>query len=508
MTLLEINLSEILQEKQNKIIPENIKKDVQIFDITGTYEGSGGGTVEGVKLFETIEEMNSSTGNTEGDLAIVYRNALANMVADTETQYITFPDTVTLPTAFAGNYNSSNVLQAVDSSVSFTPQVTLSQTSLFFERIDYDGWDEYTIVVEYTSTDGITYTRDTTITNPVDLGTVVKPDEEWNDNLGYFMKVDSTFFTGLYKYNGTAWELAPTGLTTVADDVYSTKFYGKNGVTAGTLTTNVSNSFADTNAAVYKKVQQAYDNMTPRVLTDTDKTIDKNIYFIPTKTDGTILLDTNKVTDISYMFDGCTNLTTIPLLNTSNVTDMTQMFSGCTNLTTIPLLNTNSVTDTGNMFSNCTNLQTIPLLDTSSVTNMISMFYHCTNLQTIPLLNTSSVTNMSYMFSNCTNLQTIPLLDTSSVTNMACLFVSCTNLTTIPLLDTSSVTKMVDMLSGCTSLSDDSLNNILAMCTNATKMTSSNKTLKRIGLTSAQAAKCKTLSNYSAFTAAGWTTGY
>ena len=35
-----------------------------------------------------------------------------------------------------------------------------------------------------------------------------------------------------------------------------------------------------------------------------------------------------------------------------------------------------------------------------------------------------------------------------------------------------------------------------------------NKTLKYIGLTSAQANKCKTLSNYSAFTAAGWTTGY
>ena len=34
------------------------------------------------------------------------------------------------------------------------------------------------------------------------------------------------------------------------------------------------------------------------------------------------------------------------------------------------------------------------------------------------------------------------------------------------------------------------------------------KTLKDIGLTSEQADKCKTLSNYSAFTSAGWTTGY
>ena len=50
------------------------------------------------------------------------------------------------------------------------------------------------------------------------------------------------------------------------------------------------------------------------------------------------------------------------------------------------------------------------------------------------------------------------------------------------------------------------------MCTNATKIESSYKTLQKtlsvIGLTSEQANRCKTLSNYSAFTAAGWTTGY
>ena len=38
MSDLKTNSQEILQEKQDKIIPENIKKDVQIFDITGTYE--------------------------------------------------------------------------------------------------------------------------------------------------------------------------------------------------------------------------------------------------------------------------------------------------------------------------------------------------------------------------------------------------------------------------------------------------------------------------------------
>lgn len=41
MSDLQTNLEQILQEKVEKITPENIKKGVQIFDVIGTYEGSG-----------------------------------------------------------------------------------------------------------------------------------------------------------------------------------------------------------------------------------------------------------------------------------------------------------------------------------------------------------------------------------------------------------------------------------------------------------------------------------
>ena len=212
-------------------------------------------------------------------------------------------------------------------------------------------------------------------------------------------------------------------------------------------------------------------------------------------------------TSLASKFSYNKTLKYMPLLDTSSVTNMTTMFENCTNLTVIPELNTSNVTDMSWMFNNCTNLTTMPLLDTSSVTNMNGMFSNCTNLTTMPLLDTSSVTNMNSMFYNCTNLTTIPLLDTSSVTNMNSMFSNCTNLTTIPELNTSNVTKMYYMFSNCPNLTDDSLNIIMQMCINAVKITS-NKTLKYIGLSSDQANKCKTLSNYSAFTSAGWTTGY
>ena len=111
------------------------------------------------------------------------------------------------------------------------------------------------------------------------------------------------------------------------------------------------------------------------------------------------------------------------------------------------------------------------------------------------------------MFDGCTSLTTIPLLDTSSVTNMEAMFSDCSSLTTIPLLDTDNVTTMQRMFRGCTSLSNTSLNNILAMCANATSYTGT-KTLNYLGLLSEQATTCQSLSNYSAFIAAGWTTGY
>ena len=321
--------------------------------------------------------------------------------------------------------------------------------------------------------------------------------------------------------------------TATAEDILKGKTaYNAEGKIEGTLIpTEDLQEQLDTQDAIIQQLQEelsnksSYDcNYYNARLVPTNDTITTYITKISPQ------LDTSSVTTMASMFYGCTNLTTIPLLNTINVTNMSNMFNCCTNLTTIPLLDTSNVTDMSYMFLNCSSLTTIPLLDTINVTTMASMFGSCKKLTTIPLLNTSNVinmngmfsyndklteipllntsnvTDMSSMFNSCTNLTTIPLLDTSNVTDTRYMFQYCSNLTTIPLLNTSNVTDMSSMFSDCPNLSDESLNNILAMCTNAVKVT--NKTLSRIGLTRDQATKCTTLSNYSAFTAAGWTTGY
>lgn len=686
MTELETKLSQILEEKQNKIIPENIKKGIQIFDIEGTYEGNSGG----VKLFETEEQMQQDLNANEGDLAVVYREEIQNMTADSQTQYITFPETVTLPQALTESYYCR--LRATDPSKMFDGNIMLDQNSFRF-----DGYSESDMIrVQYSSSDGITYTRTRfsgdsgDLTNPVDLGTVVQcePMEgEWDDNFGYFMQIGGSTFEGLYEYslyidkenvhsilvsdmsfdynptngitniawNGNKYSIlnipsiielynkikedteldlwhiaidendnlilfdlknynyvcgdiafdpnknqlgicspnerdydyilsvatldlesksytiqdynisgnvyvnvykynwsyfpiklktltyrinssnnkitcnnyfvvgdsttgdrenyrgnsplipeslnglyveeykyipASTQLTAITDKVYNSIYYGKDGVNEGTLTQNVSNSFADINAEVYSKIQQVYNNMEPRILTDGDKEIDQNIHFIPTKLDGTPLLDTSNVTDMYVMFFKCENLTSIPQLNTSNVTNM------------------------NGTFENCTNLKTIANLNTSKVENMNSIFDGCENLISVPQFDTSSVIYMGAMFSRCQSLVEVPQFDTSKVTKMGSMFIGCTNLVTVPQFDMSSIVysnlfnhDIQNMFSRCPSLSSDSLNNILKSLLTATSYTET-KTLAYIGLSEEQATTCTTLSNWSALEAKGWTTGY
>ena len=221
------------------------------------------------------------------------------------------------------------------------------------------------------------------------------------------------------------------------------------------------------------------------------------------------LFDTSKVTNISNMFRSCHNIKEIPLFDTSNVELFEGTFRNCEALETIPLFNTNKATNMNNMFNYCSSLKEVPLFDTSEVTNMKSFISNCTLINNIPLFNTSKVNNVTYFCDNCVNLDTLPLLDLSSVIECKYMCQNCTSLVNVPQFDLSSMKNnyYIGMFDNCPNLSDESLNNILLMCISMVKVTT-NKTLKYIGLTSEQATKCTTLSNYSAFTSAGWTTGY
>ena len=187
-----------------------------------------------------------------------------------------------------------------------------------------------------------------------------------------------------------------------------------------------------------------------------------------------------ELSDIDFSSQtSCSNAFTMPNLekigeikNTSKVTNMSSMFQGCTKLTKLDSSNFGSSFDTSNV-----------------VNGMNNMFQYSTGFIELDLsrFNTQKVTYMQYMFGGCTNLTTI-------IFGNNFVFTKCAN------------TGLQQMFNNCPKLDNNTLNEILRICT--TFGGTSNKTLKWLGLTSAQATTCTGLSNYQAFLDAGWTTGY
>lgn len=111
-----------------------------------------------------------------------------------------------------------------------------------------------------------------------------------------------------------------------------------------------------------------------------------------------------------YTMQYLTSITSIENLNTEEVTNMAYMFYGCSKLSSIDVsnFNTANVTDMGVMFCNCSQLSSLDLsnFNTENVTLMDGMFSGCSMLSSVDLssFNTEKVTNMDVMFYNCYSL--------------------------------------------------------------------------------------------------------
>ena len=164
-----------------------------------------------------------------------------------------------------------------------------------------------------------------------------------------------------------------------------------------------------------------------------------------------------------YRCENLTKIEDIENLNTQNVTNMSWMFYRCDGLTSLDVsnFNTQKVEDMSEMFSVCSGLKSLNVshFDTQNVKNMKSMFYSCERLTSLDVsnFNTQNVTDMSYMFSWCAGLNSLNLsnFDTQSVEYMNNMFWSSSALKTIYVSDkfvTTKVSSGGDMFKGCTSL--------------------------------------------------------
>lgn len=375
----------------------------------------------------SIEEMNAITDAKDGDTCLCYYTNSFNITEDRAVGIITFPKKVVFENAITEYYNAE--IRAADSSIDLWGMIDLSPNDFMF-RVDKMD-DQSRVNAFYSSEDGITYILEPSLdvegsfelvnerTIDFKINIVV---QNTNEHIGAFLVGVNQAFTGLYEYSN-GWKTLELNYPLDEYSVEVSKRYYNNGEQEGMLgKTDTQQGILKLNNFIEKYgISFAYPE-------------DMSNYFKNYKGERIPLLElnpnTNNVTNMSYMFYECVNLSSVPVLDTSNVTNMSCMLMNCESLKSIPLFNTSNVTDISYSLYGCRSLIEIPLLDTSNVTDVSCLLVYCRKLTTVPAFNTSKVTSMRSMFEHCSGLVTIPELNASNTSNLRSMFDDCTALTT------------------------------------------------------------------------------
>ena len=142
-------------------------------------------------------------------------------------------------------------------------------------------------------------------------------------------------------------------------------------------------------------------------------------------------LDLSKVTDMSFMFDGCITLTSLPLLNTDKVTKMRRTFSGdgfYMKIKEFKFTDTSKVEDWRNTFDYNSEIESIKV-NTDGATDMQGMFSICKKLEKIDitkLVSNGSNNENFWVAGDCHSLKTLIIrtMDTIPTLNSNA-FVNC-----------------------------------------------------------------------------------
>ena len=169
-----------------------------------------------------------------------------------------------------------------------------------------------------------------------------------------------------------------------------------------------------------------------------------------------LTIDSN-VTDASHCFQKCLKLTTVPdLFNgaQTSLSDLKYMFQGCSNMTTIDLSSWKfgQVTNMQGMFSGCINVQTIDItgIDTSKMESTSNMSYMCSSCSSLVRIrgaidligmNPTALPNLGY---NIYNLTTITYKNLGSNSTIASLDLHSDNYTRWGLGDEESKQSFID----------------------------------------------------------------
>ena len=227
-----------------------------------------------------------------------------------------------------------------------------------------------------------------------------------------------------------------------------------------------------------------------------------------------------QVKDFSGLFKDCSSLTTINGIDSwkgSSATDVSNMFNGDTNLEKLDLakFNPSPATNFSYMFAGCTALTSVGDLSQwtgSNATNVAYMFNDDAKLEKLDLtkFNPSLATDFSYMFAGCTALSSVGDLSQwtgSNATNVSSMFNDDAKLEKLDLakFNPSLATDFSYMFADCTALSSvgdlsqwigsnaTSVSHMFFQDSNLKKLDLSNFALKKVQFFSSMFQDCSEL---------------
>lgn len=211
---LQTKLDAILADKNANLLPENLKKGITLLGVEGNLEEGSGGSSEPsesyipehpVKIYSSVEELQADTDIVRDMIGLVYDYDGEPLKVGSVFSYLTFPETVVLPEAVTSVKTLTNSIENVDSSSDvYVSTCKLAKTYFRF----YMYTELMTFKVEYSSTDGITYTRTTNHFEKTDnnglsyLYYTFKIVDTWDKRFNYFMYAGSSTLISLYAAKG------------------------------------------------------------------------------------------------------------------------------------------------------------------------------------------------------------------------------------------------------------------------------------------------------------------
>lgn len=395
---LRDNLNKILREKEQKILPENIRQGVTILGVEGN-----------IDVLDTSDANAVVSDLAEGKTAYVKGTKITGTLPITNGTYYVDTD-VRVSKSAANETMSVNGMIISDRILKHASRVSV--TADYDDVVSAIGLraDEIKQGVKYLNVEGTFESLDTSDANAV-AGDLLKDRTAYVNGEKITGTLDTITDEIRMDASSVSMPIADGNIVTIAGTV------DKTGILTDSLPVHINTTGDQIASAV---------GLTPDIIkAGTNVMGIEGIYGADDTTKNAIVQVPEGATSTSIL----SSLVSLDSLDTSSLTNASGLFSGASQLRSIPELDLGNVLNTDNMFRSCSNLISIPQLNLSKSGCLNSMFQGCTNLTRVNIIPPAAQ-NTSYenMFNGCVNLLEMPVI------NFATLFVpgtysSCRNVT-------------------------------------------------------------------------------